>query len=128
MYDRVRNATFHQPLCREYNLILIYGIQGKEEMAVLPFTARNSNLEDLRPAGTADAGEISTYVLSRILNRSPASPNVSAVLTGSTAGDPGGMVEMAQTRSFMYQLGRLYAKCKTPNYDLHLPKNRNWSG
>jgi len=65
MYGRVRNAVFHQTLCKGYNLIRIYDIQGKEEMVVSPFIARNSNLEDLRPAGTADVGETSTSVLSR---------------------------------------------------------------
>lgn len=66
MYEGVRNAVFHQALCKEYNLIRIYGTQGKEEMAVLPFIARNSNLEDPRLAGTADVGETSTSVLLRI--------------------------------------------------------------
>ena len=63
MYEEVRNAVFHQALCKEYNLIRICDTQGREELVVLPFIARNSNLEDPRVAGTADAGETSTSVL-----------------------------------------------------------------
>ena len=66
IYERVRNAVFHPKPYEEYNLIRIYNIQGKEEMVVSPFIARNSNLEDLRLAGTVDVGETSTSVLSRI--------------------------------------------------------------
>lgn len=57
---------FTKRLCKEYKLIRIYDIQGKEEMAVSPFIARSSNLEDLRLAGMADVGETFTSVLSRI--------------------------------------------------------------
>ncbi len=60
MYEGVRNAVFHQRLGKDHELIRIYDTQGKEEMAVLPFIARNSNLEDPRLVGTADVGETST--------------------------------------------------------------------
>lgn len=63
MYEGVRNAIFHQRLGKEYNLIRLYDTQGKEEMAVLPFIARNSNLEDHPLAGTVDGGETSTSML-----------------------------------------------------------------
>jgi len=66
MYEGVRNAVFHHTLCESYNLMLICDTQGKEEMAVLPFIAKNSNLEDPRLAGTADAGETYTSVQLRI--------------------------------------------------------------
>jgi hypothetical protein len=66
IYGGVRNAAFYQTLCKEYNLIRVYDTQGKGEMAVLPFIARNSNLEDPPLAGTVDEGETSTSVLSRI--------------------------------------------------------------
>ena len=63
MYEGVRNAIFHQGLGKEHKLIRLYDTQGKEETAVLPFIARNSNLEDPPLAGTADVGGTSTSML-----------------------------------------------------------------
>lgn len=63
MYEGVRNAIFYQRLGKVYDLIRSYDTQGKEEMAVLPFIARNFNLEDPPLAGTADVGETSTSML-----------------------------------------------------------------
>ena len=63
MYEGVRNAVSHQSLAKDHDLLRIYATQGKGEMAVLPFIARNSNLEDRRLVGMADVGETSTSML-----------------------------------------------------------------